>query len=509
MSVIINGTTGIDKIQDEVVITGTGGITVPSGTTAERPASPSTGMLRYNTDLNVVEAYNGTVWQTATDLAPEVTSVSPTDFNGEKGTTITVNGNNFALDATVQFKASGGSYEDATTTTILNSNKLTATTPQDYDLTESPVSVKVVQGSGNGEIVDAITMGAAPTWVTASGTLQSVNAGNSVNTSVSASDDGTVTYAVTSGALPTGVSLNTSTGSITGTAPSPVNDTTYTFGITATDNVGNTSGERSFNIVVAGTDYTVTYLLVAGGGGAGGYSGGGGRGAGGGAGGALTETRTVSTSSSYTVTIGGGGSGGTGSSNGNNGSNSSVTGSTTAVGGGGGASHYSGYVARSGGSGGGATEWAGAHTGGAGTAGQGNNGGNSAILGSGGGGGKSAVGGNGSGNNGGAGGAGSTFNINGTTFGPYAGGGGGGGSSSGGSGGTGGGGSGQTAGIGGSGVANTGGGGGGASSNPAASGGSGRIIISYAGSQRGTGGTVTSAGGYTYHTFTSSGTYTA
>ena len=40
-------------------------------------------------------------------------------------------------------------------------------------------------------------------------------------------------------------------------------------------------------------------------------------------------------------------------------------------------------------------------------------------------------------------------------------------------------------------------------------GGSGVVIISYAGSQRGTGGTVTSSGGYTIHTFTSSGTYNA
>jgi hypothetical protein len=35
------------------------------------------------------------------------------------------------------------------------------------------------------------------------------------------------------------------------------------------------------------------------------------------------------------------------------------------------------------------------------------------------------------------------------------------------------------------------------------------VIIRYSGSQRGTGGTVTSSGGYTYHTFTTSGTYTA
>jgi hypothetical protein len=56
---------------------------------------------------------------------------------------------------------------------------------------------------------------------------------------------------------------------------------------------------------------------------------------------------------------------------------------------------------------------------------------------------------------------------------------------------------------GGGGTANTGGGG------RLSAGGSGIVIIRYAGSQRGTGGTVTSAGGFTYHTFTSSGTYTA
>jgi PKD repeat protein len=35
------------------------------------------------------------------------------------------------------------------------------------------------------------------------------------------------------------------------------------------------------------------------------------------------------------------------------------------------------------------------------------------------------------------------------------------------------------------------------------------VIIAYAGAQRGTGGTVTSVGGNTIHTFTTSGTYTA
>jgi hypothetical protein len=65
------------------------------------------------------------------------------------------------------------------------------------------------------------------------------------------------------------------------------------------------------------------------------------------------------------------------------------------------------------------------------------------------------------------------------------------------------------------GTANTGGGGGGAGGTTSASayaganGGSGIVIIRYVGTQRGTGGTITSSGGFTIHTFTSSGTYVA
>jgi hypothetical protein len=35
------------------------------------------------------------------------------------------------------------------------------------------------------------------------------------------------------------------------------------------------------------------------------------------------------------------------------------------------------------------------------------------------------------------------------------------------------------------------------------------VIVRYSGAQRGSGGTYSSAGGFSYHTFTSSGTYTA
>jgi len=40
----------------------TGATVLPSSTTSDRPASPATGMLRFNTTLSGFEGYNGTTW---------------------------------------------------------------------------------------------------------------------------------------------------------------------------------------------------------------------------------------------------------------------------------------------------------------------------------------------------------------------------------------------------------------------------------------------------------------
>jgi hypothetical protein len=260
--------------------------------------------------------------------------------------------------------------------------------------------------------------------------------------------------------------------------------------------------------------YSIDYLVVAGGGG-----GGAGHGGGGGAGGMIAATAyTVSPNSSYPITVGGGGNGGLyNSSMPTEGTNSTAFGSIAIRGGYGGGQNMPGISqnGQSGGSGGGGGNTTnGNGTGGAGTANQGNNGG----LGSGGsswagagGGGAGAVGQNNpSGLVGGNGGVGLAW-LNGTF---YAGGGGGGGGDGGsavaGTGGDGGGGAGR---IGGgatatSGTANTGGGGGGSRDGSGGNGGSGIVIIRYLGTQRGSGGVVSSSGGYTYHTFTGSGSFT-
>lgn len=37
-------------------------VTLPTGSTAARPASPNVGDTRYNTDLNQAEVWNGSTW---------------------------------------------------------------------------------------------------------------------------------------------------------------------------------------------------------------------------------------------------------------------------------------------------------------------------------------------------------------------------------------------------------------------------------------------------------------
>lgn len=46
--------------------TNTGGYVPPTGTAAQRPASPVGGMSRFNTDAGVYEIFNGTIWQPIT-----------------------------------------------------------------------------------------------------------------------------------------------------------------------------------------------------------------------------------------------------------------------------------------------------------------------------------------------------------------------------------------------------------------------------------------------------------
>jgi hypothetical protein len=301
------------------------------------------------------------------------------------------------------------------------------------------------------------------------------------------------------------------------TAPSPTavsdqaNTSTGYFdlpaGTTAQRPASPNSGMARYNTdinaveVYSGTSWQSVFfgyladVLVVGGGGGGGWDVGGG----GGAGGYQSFTSVqITSSTTYTVIVGAGGASTSSNSSIQNGGSSTFGTFATSVGGGSGGNWNNGGATsngQSGGSGGGGGGYTQTTSGGSGTSGQGYAGGagNSSANAQtgGGGGGAGGAGSNSVSNISGyaSGGAGLTW-LNGSTY--CAGGKGGGDTWNGNA----------------TGAANTGNGGDGQGGGLPTNGGSGVVIVRYLGSQRGSGGTVTSVGGYTYHSFTTSGTFT-
>ena len=54
--------TGTATFAGNVLMSGTGTLDLPVGTTAQRPGSPNNGMIRYNTTLTRYEGYSGSAW---------------------------------------------------------------------------------------------------------------------------------------------------------------------------------------------------------------------------------------------------------------------------------------------------------------------------------------------------------------------------------------------------------------------------------------------------------------
>jgi len=137
-------------------------------------------------------------------------------------------------------------------------------------------------------------------------------------------------YKIISGTLPTGITLDSTTGTVSGT-PTAGAQNSVTFAVT---DVLNNQAATTLTVLFSISVYTVQYLVVGGGGGGGVYGGGG-------AGGVATgSVALVVCGASINVTVGLGGCGQTGSIPAPSGSNTTISGTgvsvITAVGGGGG-----------------------------------------------------------------------------------------------------------------------------------------------------------------------------
>ncbi|QZI94443.1 hypothetical protein MelnitzEXVC044M_163 [Methylophilales phage Melnitz EXVC044M] len=352
--------------------TSTGGFTMPSGTTAQRPGSPDTGESRMNTTTGSLEFYDGSGW-VSTNLIPNISSITG-DINNAYATNLVFAVTNNTDTVDIVFLEGGVVFHTVTGQAVSSGGFTLATPSQVYGQTAGDtisIQIKNVDGTPSGNSITK-TVVAAPTG-------------------------GTIT---TSG-----------------------NYRIHSF----------TSSGNFINTNTLSLDYLIVAGGAGGGGGANATWHGGG---GGGAGGLIYLTGQSRTAGTHSVVVGTGGSGGAGgsstSNHGGNGNNSTFNGSTATGGGGGGPGLPGTSVANSGGSGGGNGGGNSTPNYSSGTSGQGNRGGSSlSTSGPGGdpygagGGGAGGVGGNDGQHIAGPGGAGLNNSITGSAVG-YAGGGGGG-----------------------------------------------------------------------------------
>ena len=316
--------------------TGASGIKVSDDGLSSSDRVNEKGRIRFNDATDLMEYYNGTAWKSI-DAPPAITSIavdggsnvsSAAVDNEASGTfSLAVNGSLFDTTAAAVTLVGTGETLSPNTLTRNSQNLLTAVyTLSAIDGTNSPYTVKVTNGSGlSAELTDAITADTStPTFTNAVDTTVSLfDSGRDVG--IPAADlcqaSGTVgsnPYSISSGNLPGGLTLNTATGAISGTADAVGTDTTSTFTIAAQGD--DATATRQFKITIkapvitsitstgAGnfsvpTGVSTLNLMMVAGGGTGGSS----LGSGGGAGGMLEGTLTVTPGSTIAYNVGAGG----------------------------------------------------------------------------------------------------------------------------------------------------------------------------------------------------------
>lgn len=205
---VTNGNGGSNptfSIANNPVIPGSASLSLPAGDTASRPAVPSNGMIRYNTDTALFEGYLNGAW-TAFASGSGVTSVAT--GTGLTGGPITSTGT-ISIANTAVTAGSYGSATEVGTFTVNAQGQLTAA---------SNVS---------------ITAGGIGAVASVSGTANEITATGTTNVTLSLPTALTFTGKTVTGGTLTGVSINGSTNTLSNIANSSLVNSSVTIGSTS------------------------------------------------------------------------------------------------------------------------------------------------------------------------------------------------------------------------------------------------------------------------------------
>ena len=243
---------GTQDLFTNVSDTGTEGTKVAAGTTAQRGST--TGRWRYNTTTNFFEGRNANASFSTLEPTPTISSVDDTEVDSAGGgnQTIVITGTNFSSGGTITFVGNAGADFNASTTTFNSATQVTAVAPKNSFLNaQEPYKVRFTSSGGVAGIsaTGLINVDNAPTWTTSAGSLGSISegaTGNHFTVAASDPDSDTIAYSLQSGSL-AGLSLNSSTGVISGDPTDVSGDTTNSFTLRATAN-GKTA-DRAFSYI--------------------------------------------------------------------------------------------------------------------------------------------------------------------------------------------------------------------------------------------------------------------
>jgi len=181
---------------------------------------------------------------------PTISSISPGVIENTQ-TAVTITGTNFKDSSTPPFvdaiNSSTGAIITADSVSFTNATTVVATFTISVDGTYF-LRLENNDGIATRSGTALLTVSDAPAWTTAAGSLGTVAALGSVNFTVAATN--ATSFAKTSGSFPGGVTINSSTGVISGTESGSNATTTYTFTIRATDAQAQTA-DRQFTITIS------------------------------------------------------------------------------------------------------------------------------------------------------------------------------------------------------------------------------------------------------------------
>ena len=182
----------------------------------------------------------------ATETQPTVSGISPSVIENTQ-TAVTITGTNFSsVPLVTAINSTSGALIVADEVSFTSATSITAKFTISVD---ASYKLYVENPDGNAVQTGAIlTVSDAPAWTTAAGSLGSFSGGDTISVTVAATN--ATSFSKTSGSFPGGLSLNTSSGVISGTESGATSDTTYNFTIRATDAQGQTA-DRAFSITIS------------------------------------------------------------------------------------------------------------------------------------------------------------------------------------------------------------------------------------------------------------------